>query len=150
MHLHTTLIGHIGRDAETRTLQGGRVVTSFSVAHTESWKDSRGEKQERTTWVNCSYFTADHPAVSQYLMKGALICVTGKVSARAYLDARNEPAASLDLNVQDIRLLGSKKREEESNQNVPGYPGNVPPPPAKQPETFTTTPEPVSGDDLPF
>jgi len=120
-------------------------VTSFSVAHTESWKDSRGEKQERTTWVNCSYFTADHHAVSHYLLKGALVCVTGKVSARAYLDARNAPAASLDLNVQEIRLLGSKKREEETT------PGNVPPPPAKQPEPFTSTPDAIAGDnDLPF
>ncbi len=145
MHLHTTLIGHIGRDAETRSLQGGRVVTSFTVAHTESWKDSRGEKQERTTWVNCSYFTAGTPAVKPYLVKGALVCITGKVTARAYLDARNEPAASLDLNVQEIRLLGSKKREEEAQ------PGNVPPPTAKQPEPFTSTPDDIAGDnDLPF
>lgn len=146
MHLHTTLIGHIGRDAETRSLQGGRVVTSFTVAHTESWKDSRGEKQERTTWVNCSYFTVETPGVKPYLLKGAIVCVTGKVSARAYLDARNEPAASLDLNVQEIRLLGgSKKRKEEAQ------PGNVPPTTAKQPAPFTTTPDDIAGDnDLPF
>lgn len=117
-------------------------MTSFSVAHTESWKDSNGEKKEITTWVNCSYFTADTPAVKPYLVKGALVCITGKVSARAYLDARNEPAASLDLNVQEIRLLGgSKKREEDT----------TPPPPAKQPATFTTTPDDIAGDnDLPF
>lgn len=149
MHFHTTLIGHLGGDADVRHLQGGRVVTAFSVAHTETWKDATGAKQERTTWINCSYFTADIPAVSQYLRKGGLVCVTGKISARAYLDSRQQPAASLDLNVQEIRLLGSSKRDELTNTNIPAYPGNVPPPPAKQPDTFTDTlPDP--GADLPF
>jgi single-strand DNA-binding protein len=144
----TTIIGHIGQDATTKTLQGGRVVTNFSVAHSETWTDAAGERQQRTTWFNCAYFTQQQPGVAAYLLRGALVCIIGKVSARAYLDARNQPAASLDLNVQEIRLLGSSKREE-NNAPAPGAPNAVPPPPAKQPETFTPA-APHSGDDLPF
>jgi single-strand DNA-binding protein len=143
----TTIIGHIGQDATTKTLQGGRVVTNFSVAHSETWTDAAGERQQRTTWFNCAYFTQQQPGVAAYLLRGALVCIIGKVSARAYLDARNQPAASLDLNVQEIRLLGSKR--EEASPAAPGTTPAAPPPPAKQPETFTPA-APNSGDDLPF
>lgn len=143
MHSHTTIIGHLGQDAQTRTLEGGRVVTSFSVAHTETWKDQRGEKQERTQWFNCSYFTQQHPAVAAYLTRGALVCVTGKVSARAYLDSRNQPAASLDLNVDTIRLLGPRRDE----QAAPAAPEQQQ---ATPPATTATQTPPADGDDLPF
>lgn len=64
MYTQTTLIGHIGQDCQIRNLEGGRVVTSFSVAYTETWKSQSGEKQERTTWFNCSYFTQSTPGVA--------------------------------------------------------------------------------------
>lgn len=143
---HLTLIGHIGQDAQCRQLQAGRFVTSFSVAHTESWRNDAGEKQERTTWFSCSYFTQTQPGVLDYLRKGAIVCIQGKVSARAYLDRNNHAAASLDVNVDTIRLISTPKRDEPINTTVPGYPGNVPTPPADQNETVN----PAGGDDLPF
>lgn len=143
MFNHLIIVGHIGQDATTRTLEGGRVVTSFSVAHTETWKDQRGEKQERTTWVNCSYFTQNTPGVAPYLLRGALICVTGKASARAYLDRNNQPAASLECNVEQVRLLNTPKRDEQ-----PPAPTPLPHPDTVL-KSATQTP-PADGDDLPF
>jgi len=143
MFNQTTLIGHVGNDCQTKTLEGGRVVTQFSVAHTESWKDQRGEKMERTVWFNCSYFTASTPGVAAYITKGALVCVTGKVTARAYLDSRNSPAASLDLNVDQVRLLGSRR----DNEHTPAPQPN----PENGADATTATTSPVAvGDDLPF
>lgn len=129
---HTIVCGHLGRDAEIRTLEGGRVATSFPVAYTESWKDHAGVKQERTTWFNCSYFTATTPGVAEYLRKGSQIIVTGRVSARAYLDSRQQPAASLELNVSEIRLLSTPRRDEQPATTPLPHPDTVP------------------GDDLPF
>jgi single-strand DNA-binding protein len=137
-----TLIGHIGQDAQTRTLDGGRVVTSFSVAYSEQWKNAAGEKQERTTWFNCSYFTATTPGVAEYLRRGSLICITGKVSARAYLGNNNQPAASLELNVDTIKLLSTLKRDEQ--------PATTPMPPADTEHQQSTVTAPNLGDDLPF
>lgn len=144
MYTHTTLIGHIGQDCQTRTLEGGRVVTSFSVAYTENWKSQSGEKQERTTWFNCSYFTQSTPGVADYLRKGSLVCVTGRISARAYLDARQQPAASLDLLISEIKLLSTPRREEQSSIT-----------PLPNPDTVlgaaqTTQPAASADDDLPF
>lgn len=143
MFSHTTIVGHLGQDAQTRILEGGRVVTSFSVAYTESWKDQRGEKQERTSWFNCSYFSAQTPGVADYLRKGSLVCVTGRVSARAYMGQNNQPAASLELNVQEIKLLNTPRRDEQTTpaQTDTGLRNDA--------TTATTSPA-ADGDDLPF
>lgn len=149
----TTLIGHIGQDCQIRTLDGGRVVTSFSVAYTETWKNQAGEKQERTQWFNCSYFTATTPGVAEYLRKGALVCVTGRVSARAYLNQAQQAAASLELNVGEIKLLSTPKREEGSATTPLPNPNTVLPS-AYREEAYgtviTKTQTPAEGDDLPF
>lgn len=110
MHSTTTLVGYLGQNAASKTLQQGRFVTTFSIAFTETWRDANKEKQERTTWFNCSYFTQDMPGVAAYLLQGALVLVTGKVSARAYTDKNGAAAASLDLLVNEIRLLAPPKQ----------------------------------------
>lgn len=143
---HTIIIGHLGQDCQTRTLDGGRVVTSFSVAFTESWKNQAGEKQERTTWFNCSYFTQQPPGVADYLRRGSLICVTGKVSARAYVGQNQQAAASLELNVDTIKLLSTPKREEQPATVPLPNPDTV----LRTDATPATTSPAVNGDDLPF
>lgn len=114
MHSSTNLVGYLGQNAASKTLQQGRVVTTFSIAFTETWRDANQEKQERTTWFNCSYFTAEMPGVAAYLLQGALVLVTGKVSARAYTDRNGAAAASLDLLVDTIRLLAPPKQRTAS------------------------------------
>lgn len=143
-YTHTTLVGYLGQDAQVRTLDGGRVVTSFSVAYTETWKTPAGEKQERTTWFNCSYFTAQAPGVAAYLLKGALVAVAGRVGARAYLDQRQQPASSLELNVSEVRLLSTPKREEQPTTTPMPHPDTVL---GQAPASTTNT---ALGDDLPF
>lgn len=148
---HTTIVGYLGQDAQTRTLDGGRVVTSFSVAFTESWKNQAGEKQERTTWFNCSYFTQQAPGVADWLRRGSLVCVTGRVSARAYLGQNNQPAASLELNVSEIRLLNTPKRDEQhATAPLPHPDAVLRQPPASTSTTTATFTPPAYGDDLPF
>ena len=139
------IVGHLGKDAETRTLTSGANVLNFSVASTETWKDKNGEKKQQTTWVNCSKFFGEKEsqAISAYLKKGTHVMVEGKASARGYLNAKGEAEATLELRITDILLLDSKKEEGQQQQA-----------PAAQPET---KPEPVqnqvadsSSDDLPF
>jgi single-strand DNA-binding protein len=46
-----TIMGHLGRDAQTAVTTGGKAVAKFAVAVNEGWKDTEGVWQERTTWV---------------------------------------------------------------------------------------------------
>src|SRR6478672_6019591 len=62
------VIGNLGKDCVVNAVNGKNVI-NFTVAHTEKYKDSQGNNQEKTTWVECAYWT-DRTAIAQYLTKG--------------------------------------------------------------------------------
>ena len=121
----------------------GRNVINFTVAHTEKFKDSQGINQERTTWVDCAYWT-DKTAIAPYLVKGQLIFAEGTPEVKSYQRNDGTPGASLTLRVRDIQLLGGRKNENtvgasyESNTNT-----------ARLNESAPVGTDEVS-DDLPF
>lgn len=136
------VIGNLGKDCVVNTVNGKNVI-NFTVAHTEKYKDSQGNQQEKTTWVDCAYWS-DKTAVAQYLTKGKQVYVEGQPEARSFQRNDGTPGSSLSLRVRDIQLLGGR------GDNSGG---------TYQPATATSTPasnipspsditEPV--DDLPF
>ena len=77
-------IGHLGKDPEIRTIESGKVA-SFSLALTEKWKDRNGERQEKTTWINCSVFGLKAEVIEKYVKKGHKIYIEGKISIDSYV-----------------------------------------------------------------
>jgi single-strand DNA-binding protein len=98
------IVGNLGKDCIVKEVNGKNVI-NFSVAHTERFKDSTGNLKERTTWVECAYWT-DRTAVSQYLKKGKMVYAEGSPEADAYLNKENQAAATLRMRVQSLQLLG--------------------------------------------
>lgn len=143
------VIGNLGKDCIVKEVNGKNVI-NFSVAHTERFKDSQGNLKERTTWVECAYWT-DRTAIAPYLTKGTTVYAEGSPEADAYLNKENQAAATLRMRVQTIQLLGS--RAGGDNQNSGGAAGNsnYTAAPASTP---SARPAPVSvpdaADDLPF
>lgn len=82
------LIGHLGRDPETRTMQSGDIVVNLSVATSESWKDkATGEKKERTEWHRVVIFNQGIAKIAErYLKKGAKIFIEGQLETRKWTD----------------------------------------------------------------
>lgn len=110
--LKLTAIGNLGADAEVRDLPSGQKVISFRIAHTERFTDRGGQPQERSTWVDCKYFRqADKVGVAQYLKKGVQVYVEGTPDTRAYTTRDGQQAASLELKITDLILLGSTNRD---------------------------------------
>ncbi len=104
--LQSTLIGHLGADAECKNANGEEFVT-FRVANTDRWTDDAGQVHESTTWVDC--IINGKPKVFGYLKKGQMIYATGSVSLRVYSSAVEKcMKAGLTINVQRIELLGGK------------------------------------------
>ena len=98
------IVGNLGADCIQKEVNG-KTVINFNVAHTEKFKDAQGNLKERTTWVNCAYWT-DRTAVAQYLKKGKQVYVEGTPEAEAYTNKENQPAATLRMRVRDLQLLG--------------------------------------------
>lgn len=110
------IIGHLGRDPETRFLPSGEAVANFSIATTEKWKDKQtGEQKEHTEWHNISTFGRLSEIVGQYLHKGSLVYVSGKLKTRKYQkDGQDHYATSIQC--QELKMLGSKPSGSESSQ----------------------------------
>lgn len=104
------VIGHLGKDCTTNVVSGKNVI-NFSVAHTEKFKDSMGNQKERTTWVECAYWT-ERTGIAPYLKKGQLVYAEGNPEVRTYTKNDGTTAASLTIRVQSVQLLGSASRAE--------------------------------------
>src|SRR6478672_12553076 len=98
------IVGNLGKDCIVKEINGKSVI-NFSVAHSERFKDAQGNQKERTTWVECAYWT-DRTAVAQYLKKGTMVYAEGSPEADGYLNKENQPAATLRMRVQNVQLLG--------------------------------------------
>ena len=104
------VIGNLGKDALVNNVNG-KTVINFNVAHTERYKDAQGNQKDRTTWVDCSYWT-EKTAVAPYLKKGSKLFVEGQPNVRSYTNQNNQAGASLTLRVSTIDIVTSTK---ESN-----------------------------------
>jgi single-strand DNA-binding protein len=137
------IIGNLGKDCIVKEVNGKNVI-NFSVAHTERFKDSAGNQKERTTWVECAYWT-DKTAVGQYLKKGQMVYAEGAPEADAYTNKENQPAATLRMRVANIQLLGGSNKENQGGESQGATQGNV--------SNAGTPVAPVAtsvADDLPF
>ena len=77
------IVGNLGADCIQKEVNGKNVI-NFSVAHTEKFKDSTGTQRERTTWVECAYWT-DRTAIAPYLKKGQLVFAEGSPEVEGYM-----------------------------------------------------------------
>lgn len=141
------VIGHLGKDCITNTVSGKSVI-NFSVAHSEKFKDAQGNPKEKTTWVECAYWT-DRTGIAPYLKKGQLVYAEGSPEVRSYPKNDGTTGVSLSIRVSTVQLLGGSARENsgESGQQA-GYGGNNGGF-AKQNASETNELPPMD-DDLPF
>jgi single-strand DNA-binding protein len=102
-----TMIGFIGRDAETKQLPNGTPLTKFSVATTRSWKDEKGEWKEETQWHNVLSFGPRFAQMASRLVKGTHVFVRGELTTREYDRTITVPKQQLavDLKADAIRIF---------------------------------------------
>jgi len=138
------VIGRLGKDCVVNTVNGKNVI-NFTIAHSEKYKDSQGTLQEKTTWVDCAYWT-DRTAISPYLQKGTQVFVEGQPEARSFQRNDGTPGSSLSLRVREVQLLGSKNENGGSNNTYAG--NNTSALSSNAVPAASEVSEPV--DDLPF
>lgn len=154
------VIGNLGKDCIVNNVNGKNVI-NFSVAHTEKFKDAQGVQKDKTTWVECAYWT-DRTAIAPYLKKGTLVYTEGQPEVRNYTTKDGTAGSSLSLRVHSVQLLGG--RNENQGGDTPGggsYQNQQPSynqPSYNQPSYNQPSPQPGASaneitepmDDLPF
>jgi len=102
------LVGRLGRDPETRYTGGGQAVANFSVATDESYKDKNGERQKRTEWHKIVVWGKQAEIAQQYLKKGSLLFIEGRIQSREWQDKEGQKRTSFEIVANNFRMLGGR------------------------------------------
>jgi len=115
-------IGNLGKSPEIQTLSSGDKVAKFSLATTESWKDKNGDKQTKTTWINCEVWGKQADTVEKYLEKGSKLYVESKLRIDE-IEKDGTKKQFYKFIVNNFVMLDSKKDSESpaghSSMNQP-------------------------------
>jgi single-strand DNA-binding protein len=104
-----TLVGRLGKDPETRYTSGGQAVANFSLATDETFKDRAGERQKRTEWHRIVMWGKLAEIAQQYLKKGMLVYIEGRIQSRQWEDKRDgQKKTSYEINANVMKMLSGK------------------------------------------
>jgi single-strand DNA-binding protein len=133
---NTILIGNLGSDPELRDLGQGKVVCNFSVATNYRWKDSDGNRVEKTTWFKIAVWGRQAELCKKHLCKGSFVFVLGRLrpdqtgGPHIWQDSNGKPKASFEVTAVEVQFLDGRSegniREpdaepaaEEAAQKIP-------------------------------
>ena len=109
-------VGNLGTDPEMRYLPSGKAVTNFSVAANNTYVNKDGERVSQVTWFRVSVFGKQAESCNEYLKKGSLVLVEGRLNPdkdtggpRIWKTESGEARASFDVTANDVRFLGKKE-----------------------------------------
>lgn len=145
------LIGHLGRDAETKFTPAGVSMTKFSVATNRRWKDQQtGEWKEETDWANVVLWRQEN--LANYLTKGKQVYVEGRLQTRSWDDKDGKKQYMTEVVADDVILLGGRGGDggPEGSQPV-SMPRSAPrsQPPSRAMDDLGPD-QGITDDDVPF
>ena len=116
-----TLIGNLGADPEVRRLENGAAVAKLSIATNENYRDKNGEWQKITEWHNVVVWRWLAERAEQYLKKGSLVFIEGKLTTRKWQDKDGNDRYTTEV---VGAVMKSLDRREEGGGS--GYTSNFP------------------------
>ena len=109
------ILGRVGKEPDIRYMTNGEAVASFSIATSETWKDKQGVKQEKVEWHNISAFRKLAEIIGEYVKKGDMIYIEGKITTEKYTDKSGVEKYSTKIIADQMQMLGGK-RDAGDNQ----------------------------------
>jgi single-strand DNA-binding protein len=106
------LIGYLGRDPESKFTPTGKRVTDFPIAITHRWKDEAGEAKEQTEWVNIEAWEGLAEVCHEYLGKGSLVYVEGRLKTNRYEDQQGDPRYFTKVVAQSVQFLSDSRADD--------------------------------------
>ena len=121
------LVGRVGKEPVVRYTPDAVMVTSFSVATDEQWKDKNGERAQKTEWHNVTTFDRLADICGKYLTKGQLVYVEGKIQTRKWEDKEGQTRYSTGIIANTMKMLTGGKRDDSAQppqEDGPSAPDN--------------------------
>ena len=113
-----TLVGRLTRDPELRTTTTGKNYATFSIAVNKRFKPQDGSAE--ADFFNCKAWgqTADY--VNQYVLKGRLVLVQGRIETRKYTDRDGNNREAIDIVCENVTAMDRQRDDEGAPSNSPG------------------------------
>ena len=139
------LLGNLTRDPETRALPSGQSVVSFGLATNRFYTTREGEKKQEAEFHNITVFGRLADIASQYLNKGSMVMIEGRLRTRSWQDAGGNTKYRTEIIAENLQLgprLGERKepinqRQVPQQEEIPIIEESSPSPspsPKKEPE----------------
>ena len=109
------IIGRLGRDPEMRYTPSGRPVTTFSLATSRNWTTSEGERRIETEWSNIVAWGNLAEICKQYLSKGQLAYIEGRLQTRHWDDSEGVKHTSVEIVANEMIMLSERRETDEVN-----------------------------------
>lgn len=97
------ITGRVTAKAEVASIKGDKKVVRFTVAVNDSYRMGE-ERREITNFFDCAYFRNE--GIAEYLTKGAIVQIFGRVGVNAYMGKDGEAKGRLTFHVSEIKLFG--------------------------------------------
>lgn len=114
------LVGRLGKNPELKGVGNGQSVCKFSLATTEKWSGADGKAADRTEWHNIVVWGKTAEFCAQYLGKGRLVYVEGKIGSRSW-DKDGTKIYITEITAQSVQFLDSAKSESQTTKQPAEY-----------------------------
>ena len=141
-------IGRLGQDPEIKYTTSGKCVANISIACGDDYKNSNGQKVERTEWIRVVAWGRLAEIIGEYLKKGSQVYIEGKYTTRKWQDQNGQDRYTTEIVASDLQMLGGRGDAAGVGGNVGGSQkgnGGKPSSPSPQPQYNDDF-----DDDIPF
>ena len=107
------IMGHLGQDPDLKYGSSGNPICNFSVATDEGYTDKDGNKVDRTEWHRIVAYQRQAETCSEYLKKGSLVLVIGKLQTRKWQDQDGNDRYMTEIVANRVQFLNRKSGDDE-------------------------------------
>ena len=142
----TCLIGRLTKDVELKYTPANQAVAQFTLAVNRTFKNANGERE--SDFINCVIWRKSAENFANFVKKGALIGITGRIQTRNYENAQGQRVYITEVIAENFQMLESRNQQQGQQQAQPQQATQQQ---AKQPDPFAGgAPTSLNDDDLPF
>ncbi len=144
------LIGNLTRDVNLRTTPSGQSVADFGLATNRVWVDANGQKQQEAEFHNIVVWGKMAELCSQYLAKGRMVFIEGRIRTHSWQDADNQKRYKTEIIAENIQF--GPRFTSQTELKVPAAEGEVEESPQDLPilEETKENPEEENLEEIPF
>ena len=143
---NVTLVGRLTKDVELKYTPANQAVAQFTLAVNRTFKNANGERE--SDFINCVIWRKSAENFANFVKKGALIGITGRIQTRNYENAQGQRVYVTEVIAENFQMLESRNQQQEQQQAQPQQAKQQQ---VKQPDPFSGgAPMDLNDDSLPF